>query len=122
MLEVNEAGVDIKKLTTVDKPIDQSRKFKNSENLANITAKSAQSRRKSSLDRLKKMKNEMFGGGKRSGHSTLKDEDGGTTMRDDEEKIINDEAGQKEDKNSEEEDIDFDLQKGGGGGDTSESG
>ena len=99
---------DIKKLSTVDKPIDQSRKFKNSENLADISTKSAQSRRKSSLEKLKKMKNEMFG--KR--HSALKDDDEGG--KDDEENIIS-----KDGKNSEEEDLDFELQKGG---DTSESG
>ena len=103
-----EDANDIKKLSTVDKPIEQSRKYKNSENLANISTKSAQSRRKSSLEKLKKMKNEMFG--KR--HSTLKDDD--EAAKDDEERVIG-----KDEKNSEEEDLDFELQKGG---DTSESG
>ena len=99
---------DIKKLSTVDKPIDQSRKFKNSENLADISIKSAQSRRKSSLEKLKKMKNEMFG----KKHSTLKDDD--EAERDDEDRVNS-----NNEKNSEEEDLDFELQKGG---DTSESG
>ena len=99
---------DIKKLSTVDKPIDQSRKFKNSENLADFSTKSAQSRRKSSLEKLKKMKNEMFG--KR--HSALKDDD--EAAKDDEDRVHS-----NNEKNSEEEDLDFELQKGG---DTSESG
>ena len=73
VLDGNDSGCDVndvKKLSTVDKPINQSRKFRNSENLADIVTKSAQSRRKSSLERLKSMKNEMFG--KR--HSALKDD------------------------------------------------
>ena len=102
---------DIKKLSTVDRPIDQSRKFKNSENLADTSTKSAQSKRKSSLEKLKKMKNEMFG--KR--HATLKDDE--DAAKDDEERIHSS-MGNNE-KNSEEEDLDFELQKGG---DTSESG
>ena len=112
----NDSGCDVndvKKLPTVDKPIDQSRKFRNSENLADIATKSAQSRRKSSLERLKKMKNEMFG--KR--HSALKDEE--DSAKDDEDKGPTNENTTNNDKNSEEEELDFELQKGG---DTSESG
>ena len=114
VLDANELKVDVnnvKKLSTIDKPIDQSRKFKNSENLADISNKSSQSRRKSSLEKLRKMKNEMFG--KR--HSTLKDDE--DSAKDDEERVNSNIAGN--DKNSEEEDLDFELQKGG---DTSESG
>ena len=107
----NGDNSDIKKLSTVDRPIDQSRKFKNSENLADISTKSAQSRRKTSLEKLKKMKKEMFG----KLHSTLKDDD--EAAKDDEERLNTNIS--TIEKNSEEEDLDFELQKGG---DTSESG
>lgn len=54
----------VRKLPTVDKAIDQSRKYRAMENLTELP-----SRRKRSLERLRKIKNEMFGGGGGSGGS-----------------------------------------------------
>jgi hypothetical protein len=50
----------VKKLPTIGRTIDRSRKYRPMENLSEAPNKS----RKSGLDRLRKMKNDMFGGKK----------------------------------------------------------
>ena len=90
-------GKQVKKLLTVDKAIDQSRKYKPMENLADIPNK----KRSSSLDKLKRIKSEMFGG-KDKNEIEVKVEEG--TVEASAEPADNNES-------AKEEDLNFDLQK-----------
>ncbi len=54
-----ELNDPVKKLPTIGRTIDRSRKYRPMENLSETPVK-----RKTGLDRLKKMKNDMFGGKK----------------------------------------------------------
>jgi hypothetical protein len=57
---LDELNDQVKKLPTIGRTIDRSRKYRPMENLSEPPNKS----RKTGLDRLRKMKNDMFGGKK----------------------------------------------------------
>jgi len=64
-IELGGANDPVKKLPTIGRTIDRSRKYRPMENLSETPVK-----RKSGLDRLKKMKNDMFGSRKESKDAT----------------------------------------------------